>query len=62
MIAAGVTRAYRWSYNGLFAGYRVVWLEDDGTYSERWFGWKVGSTVDGMGFAIQNRRHVTVGN
>ena len=60
MLDANVERAYRWAYSGVFAGYRVVWIEE-GTYSERWFGWKVGSTVDGMGFATQNRRHIEIG-
>ena len=62
MIDAGVSDVYRWAYSGVFAGYRRVWLEDDGTYSERWFGWKVGSSVDGLGFATQNRRHIAIGN
>jgi hypothetical protein len=61
MINLGVQDAYRWAYNGAFAGWRRVWLEEDGTYSERWFGWKVGSKIDGLGFTAQNRRHRKVG-
>jgi len=61
LIIADITSASRWSYRGTFAGYRRVWLNDDGTYSEIWFGWKVGSTVPGMGFATQVRLKRKIG-
>jgi len=64
--------AYRWSTNGLFAGYRRVWLTEPDRgwaddpfpyekYSELWVGWKVGSTVPGMGFTLQYRRNREIG-
>lgn len=61
LIIAGVTSASRWSYRGMTAGYRRVWLNDIDTYSEIWFGWKVGSTVPGMGFATQMRLKRDIG-
>jgi len=61
LIAAGVTSASLWRRRGLLAGYRRVWLNDDGTYSEIWFGWKVGSVVPGLGFATQLRLKREVG-
>ena len=61
LIEAGVTKATRWAYNGAFAGYRVIKLEGDGKYSEFWVGWKVGSSVDGMGLTIQRRKDRDIG-
>ena len=61
LIAAGVTSASLWRRRGLLAGYRRVWLNDDGTYSEIWFGWKVGSIVPGLGFATQVRLKREIG-
>lgn len=67
MLAKGQQMAYRWAYNGVFAGYRRVWLtgtDGDGSYpkySEIWVGWKVGSTVPGMGFTTQYRPNVEIG-
>jgi len=60
LIRAGITSAWRWAYNGVFAGYRKVWLSGD-TYSEFWIGWKVGSRVPGMGFALQWRLNREIG-
>lgn len=61
--------AYRWTYNGLFAGYRCVWItvlpeagfESRGEYSELWVGWKIDSIVPGMGFTLQYRRNREIG-
>ena len=61
LIDAGVTKATRWAYSGPFAGYRRVWLTKDGKYGEFWIGWKVGSTVPGMGFNLQLRRNREIG-
>lgn len=69
LIDRRMRRAYRWSYNGLFAGYRKIWLTKpyyndnhlQQEYSEMWIGWKIGSTVPGMGFTMQYRRNVEVG-
>ena len=61
LIAAGVSKASRWTYNGFFAGYRRVWLNGDNKYSEFWIGWKVGSKVPGMGFTMQLRRKREIG-
>ena len=55
LLEANQQMAYRWVYSGPFAGYRCVWLHDNGKYSEIWFGWKVDSTVPGMGFTTQVR-------
>lgn len=62
LIEAGVTEARRWAYSGAFAGYRKVTLESDNKYSEVWFGWKVGSDVEGMGFAMQRRKNRRIGS
>lgn len=75
MIIAGQTMASAWRWSGPFAGYRRVWLCEPSisyesetecsfhyaTYSEIWFGWKVGSAVPGMGFTFQWRRNRKVG-
>ena len=61
LIIAGVTSATRWSYRGAMAGWRIVWLNGDDKYSEIWFGWKVGSTVPGLGFATQVRLKRDIG-
>ena len=61
LIDADLLVASRWSHRGAMAGYRRVWLNADGTYSEIWFGWKVGSTVPGLGFATQVRLHREIG-
>ena len=61
LIDAGQVMAYRWASNGPFAGYRRVWLNGQDKYSEIWFGWKVSSIVPGMGFTMQWRRKVRVG-
>lgn len=50
-----------WRYKGPFAGYRKVWLTDEGKYSEFWVGFKVGSTVPGLGFTLQWRRNRVIG-
>ena len=56
LVDAGVKEATRWAYNGMFAGWKKVKIESENTYSEYWFGWKVGSDVDGMGWTAQVRR------
>lgn len=70
---AGDSR-YRWAWSGFFVGFRWVKIETlrpvfenspageiVGTYSEFWLGWKVGSEVPGMGFAMQWRRNREIG-
>ena len=57
MAKVGQDMAYRWIANNWFAGYRRVWLTGLDTYSEIWVGWKIGSTVPGMGFTMQFRRN-----
>ena len=61
LIEAGVTEATRWAYSGPFAGYRKVTLEGDNKYSEFWIGWKVGSSVPGMGLTLQRRKNIEIG-
>lgn len=61
LIENGVGEAHRWKYNGMFAGYRKVWLNGDGKYSEIWVGWKIGSGVPGMGFTTQVRLNRQIG-
>jgi len=53
--------AYRWLANGIFAGYRRVWLHSTTKYSEFWIGWKINSKVPGMGFTLQLRLYRDVG-
>lgn len=76
LIAANVRSASRWSYRGITAGWRRVWLTTVETdikffwyilvpageyYSELWFGWKVGSTVEGLDITSQVRLYVEIG-
>ena len=75
MIIARQDMAYAWRWSGPFAGYRRVWLGEPSvtyeseteyslhyaTYSEIWFGWKVGSEVPGMGFIMQVRLNREIG-
>jgi hypothetical protein len=61
LITHKVRSASRWAYNGPFAGYRRIWLNGDNRYSEIWFGWKVGSSVPGMGFTAQVRLKRLIG-
>jgi hypothetical protein len=62
MLAAGQAMAYRWVWYGWKAGYRRVWLNSSGRYSEIWFGWKLGSDVPGLGFTWQIRLKRPIGN
>lgn len=61
LIDAGMTEAHRWAYNGMFAGYRRVWLNGPDKYSEVWIGWKVGSDVEGLGLTLQWRLKRDIG-
>jgi len=63
MIKADQRMAYMWRWSGPFASYRRVWLNgfQMDSYSEIWFGWKVGSTVPGMGFTMQVRLNRKIG-
>jgi len=67
LLGASILSAYRWAFNGAFAGYRSVWINPELnkagniTYSEFWIGWKPGSTVPGMGFTMQYRRNRELG-
>ena len=62
LIKQQLTSGYMWRSSGPFGGYRKVWLSDEpGLYSEIWFGWKVGSEVDGMGFTMQVRLNREIG-
>lgn len=61
MLTTGRGMAYRWSYNGPFAGFRRVWINSSDKYSEVWFGWKLGSTVPGLGFTMQVRLRRKIG-
>ena len=62
MIKQGQRVAYRWAYSGFFAGYRKVWLNKNlSRYTEFWIGWKLGSTVPGIGFTFQYRPKREIG-
>ncbi len=61
LIENGVAEAHRWIYSGPYAGYRKVWLNGNNKYSEFWIGWKLGSTVPGLGFTGQWRRKRKIG-
>lgn len=58
---AGQAVAWRWLWAGPYAGYRRVWLNGQDRYSEIWFGWKLGSTVPGLGFTGQVRPKRKIG-
>ncbi len=51
----GNPKFVRWAKGGMFAGRRTVELIGNGEYKETWYGWKVGSDIEGMGFTFQNR-------
>lgn len=55
MAIEGRQSAFRWRRRGWQSGYRRVWLKGDSKYSEIWLGWKIGSKVPGLGFALQVR-------
>jgi hypothetical protein len=61
LIAAGKKVARRWRWTGWKAGYRRVWLTGATTYSEFWVGWKLGSSVPGLGFTVQARFNRRIG-
>ncbi len=72
MLRTRQAMAYRWMWSGPFAGYRRVWLNNYSvnmatkiasadSYSEIWFGWKVGSKVPGLGFTTQVRLKRKIG-
>jgi hypothetical protein len=61
LIEHKIKRAYRWRVRGIFAGYRLIWLVDNNTYSEIWIGWKVGSRVPGLGLTFQVRLRREIG-
>jgi len=57
----GQDSAYRYVRKDWKCGYRRVWLNGDGKYSEFWIGWKLGSPVPGLGFAMQLRLKRKIG-
>lgn len=76
LMIANIRSASRWSYRGITAGWRRVWLTTvkkdiklykwvlvsaGEYYNELWFGWKVGSSVPGMGFTTQVRLYRDIG-
>ena len=61
LIAQGLGVGYRWTRSGWMSGYRRVWLNGNGKYSEFWIGWKLGSTVPGLGFTTQLRLNRKIG-
>ena len=52
---------YRWRRKSWKVGYRKVWLTSPYKYSEIWIGWKLGSSVPGLGFSLQFRRKRDIG-
>lgn len=61
LIAQEIDYGYRWMFAGWMSGYRSVWLNGNDKYSEFWIGWKLGSTVPGVGFTLQYRRKREIG-
>lgn len=61
MQEAGQAMAYYWRWSGWKSCYRRVWLNDNLHYSEIWFGWKIGSSVPGLGFTSQVRLKRDIG-
>jgi hypothetical protein len=53
--------AFAWRWTGWKSGYRRVWLNSNTTYSEIWFGFKLGSSVPGLGFTSQVRLKRKIG-
>lgn len=60
MLRNGQAMAYRYRWSGWKSGYRRVWLHS-GKYTEVYVGWKLGSAVPGLGFAMQFRRKRKIG-
>ena len=58
----GQRMAFRFRRAGWKSGYRRVWLNGNDRYSEFWIGWKLGSRVPGLGFALQLRLKRPVGD
>lgn len=61
LLLSGKDSAYRWTFSGWKAGYRKIWITKDEKYSEIWFGWKLGSSVPGLGFTTQVRLNRKIG-
>jgi len=55
LVRRGIGMAAGWRWAGAFAGYRRIWLNSSIKYSEFYIGWKVGSSVPGLGFTFQLR-------
>jgi hypothetical protein len=58
---AGMGSAFYYIQHSWMSGFRKVWLNSDGRYSEFWIGWKLASGVPGLGFAMQLRLKRKVG-
>ena len=58
---AGIQITERWRQVGWMFSYRRLWLINNYQYREFYVGWKIGSSVPGMGFTLQNRKG-TIGN
>lgn len=58
---AGKGSAFYYIQHGWKSGFRRVWLNDGGRYSEFWIGWKLASGVPGLGFAMQLRLKRKIG-
>ena len=56
VIEAGLTRVVRWRQRGWQFSYRMIEILSNTEYRERYIGWKIGSSVPGLGFALQNRK------
>jgi hypothetical protein len=50
---AGLTVGKRWGWNGWFAFFEYVKINDDNTSTEFWYGWKLDHKTPGLGFAQQ---------
>lgn len=61
MLQHGQSVAWRYRWSGWMSGYRRVWLHSHGKYSEFWIGWKLHSSVPGLGFSMQYRRKREIG-
>lgn len=47
------TIAYRWVYDGIFAGFKQVQVISTTKHKQWWFGWKLGHSTPGLGLTFR---------
>ena len=61
MIRFGDRFFWRWRWSGWKDGFRCVWVYSEKRYGEFYIGFKLGSSVPGLGFALRFRPWARVG-